>query len=103
VWAGIWVGDRVQESLGLSKRPSVTFGGLLFTPQVVRGDIDSATLQAGDFEVGGIGFSSARLELRDVTFQASRLLLHHRGQIHVQTGDGVFGMTAGDLERALRA
>jgi DUF2993 family protein len=102
-WAGVWVGDRVQDALGLSDRPSVSFGALLCTPQVLNGDIDSATLQAEDFELGGVPFSSARLTFRDVTFQPSRLLLHHRGSVEVRMGAGVFGMTAQDLEEALRA
>ena len=101
VWSAIWVGDRVQSALGMSARPSVTFGGLLVTPQVVEGHIDSATLEARDFEAGGVAFSSARLKLRNVTFQTSRLLLHHRGVIEVRTGDGVLGMSALDLEKAL--
>src|SRR5438132_12583446 len=80
VWAGYWVGDRIEEGLHLSKRPSVSFGGLLFAPQVIRGRIDSATLEADTFAVRGIQFSHARLTLDDVTFQTGPLALHHRRQ-----------------------
>ena len=101
-WAGLWVGDRVQQALGLSHRPSVSFGGVLFTPQVLRGHITSATLQSGDLAIGGVPFSTARLTLRNVTFRPGDLILHHRGRIDVDEGAGVLGMTAQDLERALR-
>jgi LmeA-like phospholipid-binding len=103
VWAAVWVGDRVQEALGLSDRPSVSFGGLVFAPQVITGHVDSATLQSDAFQIGGVSFSSARLAFRDVRFQPDKLLLHHSGRVRVRTGAGVFGMTARDLEEALAA
>ena len=103
VWGGLWVGDRVREALGLSRRPSVSFGGVLFTPQVVSGHITSTTLQSENVVIGGVPFSSARLSLRNVTFRPGDLILHHRGRIDVEGGAGVFGMTAPDLEEALRA
>jgi hypothetical protein len=102
VWAGLWVGDRVREALGVSDRPSVSFGGVLFIPQVLRGRITSATLQSDHLVVGGVSFSTARLTLRDVTFRPADLILHHRGRIDVDDGAGVLGMTTEDLERALR-
>jgi hypothetical protein len=103
VWGGLWVGDRVREALGLSRRPSVSFGGVLFTPQVLSGHITSTTLQSEDVVIGGVPFSSARLSLRNVTFRPGDLILHHRGRIDVEGGAGVFEMTAQDLEEALRA
>ena len=103
VWAGLWVGDRTQEALHLSKRPSVSFGGLLFTPQVIHGHIDSATLESDDFKVRDVAFSHARLTFEDVRFQTGKLLLHHRGLVRVASGDGVLAMNGPDLTRAFRA
>src|SRR5919204_2104456 len=103
VWAGFWVGDRTQEALHLSKRPDVSFGGILFTPQVIDGRIDSATIEEGRFTVSGVPFAHARLTLDDVTFQTSKLLLHHRGPIRAASGDGVLDMTGPDLARAFQA
>jgi len=102
VWAGFWLGDRVQEALHLSKRPSVSFGGLLFTPQVARGHIDSATLEEDAFKVHGVAFTHARLTLDDVKFQTGKLLLHHRGVVTATSGGGVLAMTGADLARAFK-
>jgi hypothetical protein len=102
VWAGYWVGDQVQQALGLSSRPNASFGGVLFVPQVVSGRIESATLSSNGFEIGGIPFSRARLTFRDVTFRPGQLVLHRPGTVRVRGGAGVFGMTAPDLEEALR-
>ena len=103
VWAGFWVGDRTQQALHLSKRPDVSFSGVLFLPQVIGGRIDSATLEEGRFSVEGVPFSHARLTLDDVTFQTGELLLHHRGPIRAASGRGVLDMTGSDLERAFQA
>ena len=102
VWAGFWLGDRVQEALHLSKRPSVSFGGLLFTPQVARGNIDSATLEEDAFKVHGVAFTHARLTLDDVKFKTGKLLLHHRGVVTAASGGGVLAMTGAVLARAFK-
>ena len=102
VWAGFWLGDRVQEALHLSKRPSVSFGGLVFTPQVVQGHIDQATLEEDAFDVHGIAFVHARVTLDDVKFKSGKLLLHHRGVVTAARGDGVLAMSGADLARAFK-
>ena len=103
VWAGFWVGDRTEEALHFSKRPDVSFGGVLFTPQVVEGSIESATLEEDRFKVRGVPFSRGRLTLDHVTFQTGKLLLHHRGVVRANTGEGVLAMTGSDLETAFKA
>jgi hypothetical protein len=103
LWGGLWVGDRAQEALHLSKRPDVSFGGVLVIPQVIRGRLESATLEEDGFLLRGVPFSHARLTLDEVRFQSSKLLLHHRGLIRAAHGEGELVMTAKDLETAFRA
>ena len=70
---------------------------------MIDGQIGSATIEEGMFTVGGVPFAHARLTLDDVTFQTSKLLLHHRGPIRAASGDGVLDMTGPDLARAFQA
>jgi hypothetical protein len=100
LWAESWVGDRVQAALGLSKRPSISFGGVLFTPEVASGSISAATITAEDFTVHGVPFARGELHLRTVTFSAGKLLLHHQGAVRARAGDGVLVMTDRDLTAA---
>src|SRR6266568_4510515 len=48
-WAQAWVGGQFQRSLHLSKSASVSFGGILFIPEVASGHIPSATVHAASF------------------------------------------------------
>jgi hypothetical protein len=90
----------VQAGLGLSKRPSISFGGVLFTPEVAGGSISSATITADGFTMHGLPFSRGELTLRTLTFSPGKLLLHHEGGIVVRSGGGVLVMTDRDLTDA---
>jgi hypothetical protein len=102
VWAQSWVAGQLRESLGLSRSPSVSLGGILFVPEVVSGHIPSASVHAGGFTSDGVHFEQATLDLRDIRFSASQLFLsHHEGSIRARTGDGSVAMTGADMTAAL--
>jgi hypothetical protein len=102
-WAQSWVGGQLQRSLHLSKSASVSFGGILFIPEVVSGHIPSASVHAASFSSEGVHFQSATLELHDIRFSASQVLLSkHTGSIRAHSGDGSVAMTGADLTDALR-
>ena len=104
-WAQAWVGGQLQRSLHLSKSASVSFGGLLFIPEVASGDIPSATVHAAAFSSEGVHFQSATLELHDIRFSPSQLFLSkHTGSIRdqgvdvtVQLSDGRVTLSGGGL------
>ena len=58
----------------MSVRPSVTFGGAVFMPELVGGKLDSANLRARDFSAQGVGFTQISLTIRDVHFSPARLI-----------------------------
>jgi hypothetical protein len=102
-WAQSWVGGQLQRSLHLSKSASVSFGGLLFIPEVVSGHIPSATVHAASFSSEGVRFQSASLDLRDIRFSPSQLFRSkHTGSIRAARGDGEVSMSGDDLTAALR-
>jgi hypothetical protein len=102
-WAQWWVGGQLQRSLHLSKSASVSFGGVLFIPEVVSGHIPSATVHAASFTSEGVHFQSATLDLRDIRFSPSQVFLSkHEGSIRARGGDGSVAMTGSDITEALR-
>jgi hypothetical protein len=102
-WAQSWVGGQLQRSLHLSKSASVSFGGLLFIPEVVSGHIPSATVHAASFSSEGVRFQSASLDLRDIRFSPSQLFRSkHTGSIRAARCDGEVSMSGDDLTAALR-
>jgi hypothetical protein len=102
-WAQSWVGGQLQRSLHLSKTASVSFGGVLFIPEVVSGHIPSATVHAASFTSGGVHFQSATLDLRDIRFSPSQVFLSkHQGSIRAHIGNGSVAMTGADITSALQ-
>jgi len=102
-WAQSWVGGQLQRSIHLSKRASVSFGGLLFIPEVVAGHIPSASVHADEFSSEGVHFESATLDLHDIRFSASQVFRSkHTGSIRAARGDGEVSMSGDDLTAALR-
>ena len=102
-WAQAWVGGQFQRSLHLSKSASVSFGGVLFIPEVASGHIPSATVHAASFSSEGVHFQSATLELHDIRFSPSQVFLSkHSGSIRARGGDGAVAMTGGEITDALQ-
>src|SRR5207247_1856615 len=94
---------QLQRSLHLSKSASVSFGGVLFIPEVASGHIPSATVHAASFSSEGVHFQSATLELHDIRFSPSQLFLSkHTGSIRARNADGSVAMTGADITGALR-
>ncbi|MDP9343827.1 MAG: DUF2993 domain-containing protein [Actinomycetota bacterium] len=103
-WAQSWVGGQLQRSLHLSKTASVSFGGVLFIPEVASGHIPSASVHADSFTSGGVHFESATLDLRDIRFSPSQVFLSkHEGSIRARSGSGSVAMTGADITEALRS
>jgi LmeA-like phospholipid-binding len=103
LWAQSYVADQLQTSLGLSKPPSVRFGGVVFLPQLATGEVTSMSMEGRSFEAGEIEFERVRLDLRGVEYSPARLLLRRAGTIHAEEGDGSVDMTDRQLTDAFRA
>jgi LmeA-like phospholipid-binding len=102
LWAESYVAGQVQRSVGMSVRPSVSFGGAVFMPELVGGRLDSASLRAQDFRARGVSFTEIDLHLRDVHFSPGRLLIHQPSAIRAGRGDGTATMTDVQLTEAFQ-
>src|SRR5439155_20753011 len=102
LWAESYVAGQVQRSVGMTTRPSVTFGGAVFLPELVGGKLDSADVRARDFVARGVSFTEIDLHLRDVHFSPARLLIHRPSTITAGKGGGSARMTDAQLTQAFR-
>ena len=102
IWAESYVGGEVEKALGLDGKPDVTFGGSLFLPQLVSGELSSARAEMEDFTSNGVGFTAATLKLENVQFSPAKLLFHKDSTIVAQNGSGTATMTSQQLTDAFR-
>jgi hypothetical protein len=100
IWAESYVAGQIKESLQLSDKPDVTFGGSLFMPELMSGNLASASVKANDFTSNGVQFTGALLHLRDVDFSPGKLLFHKPSKIVATSGDGTASMTDQQLTDA---
>ncbi|HEY7281210.1 MAG TPA: DUF2993 domain-containing protein [Actinomycetota bacterium] len=103
VWAEAYVANEMQHALGLTTKPNVTFGGPLFVPQLLEGNLSSVTADAEDFTSNDVAFTSANLALDDIQFSPAKLLFHEGSTIVAKKGSGSATMTAQQLTDAFRA
>ncbi len=103
VWAESYVAGQIQKSLEMTARPSVSFGGTLFLPELFGGKISSVEVKATAFETQGVGFTKVRLHLEDVTYSPIRLVLHKPSKITAHSGTGEAAMTQFQLTDAFQA
>jgi hypothetical protein len=103
IWAEAYVASEVENALGLSGKPDVTFGGPLFLPQLLSGELSSATAKMEDFTSNGVAFTEATLKLEQVQFSPAKLLFHDESTIVAQTGRGTATMTEQQLTDAFQA
>src|SRR5437016_8023687 len=68
------VGKELEQSLGLSQKPSVRFGGWPFVPHLVSGDLPSASFTAADFSSHGVSLHQVNVTLDDVHVPTGRLV-----------------------------
>jgi hypothetical protein len=102
IWAESYVAGQIQRSLQLSASPDVTFGGALFVPELLSGELSSAKVKANDFSSNGVQFTQATLELHDVRFSPGKLLFHKDATITAGSGSGSASMTDQQLTDAFR-
>lgn len=103
LFAQDWVAGQLEESLGLSREPSVEFGGFAFLPGLISGDIPSVRTSGRTFVADGIEFDEVTLDLRRVSYSPGRLILRAAGTIHAREGDGFVTMTDQQLTDAFRS
>jgi hypothetical protein len=103
VWAEAYVAAQVEHALGLSGKPEVTFGGPLFVPQLLSGNLSSAKAKAEDFTSNNVAFLEVQLTMQDVMFSPGKLLFHEDATIVAHTGSGSATMTAEQLTEAFKA
>jgi hypothetical protein len=102
IWAESYLAGQIQRSLHLSGKPDVTFGGALFGPQLVSGELSSAKVKAKDFSANGVQFFQATLDLHAVKFSPGSLLFHKDSTISAGSGQGTASMTDQQLTDAFR-
>ena len=102
VWAEAYVAKEIKQALTLSGNPDVTFGGPLFVPQLLAGELSSATAEAEDFTSNGVGFTAATLKLEGVQFSPAKLLFHNDSTIVAKSGTGSATMSAQQITDAFR-
>jgi LmeA-like phospholipid-binding len=95
------VGTELQDSLALSQKPSVSFGGWPFLPHLLSGDLPSASFSADTFTANGVGVRAVHVTLDDLHFPSKRLIMGGGGKIHAKTGHGTASMTGADVTGAL--
>lgn len=103
VWAEAYIASEVQHALGLSGKPDVTFGGPLFLPQLLQGNLSSAHAKAENFTSGGVSFTAADLRLEDVDFSPGKMLLHEDSTIVAHSGRGSVTMTSQQISDAFHS
>src|SRR5918999_5513881 len=103
LFAQDWVAGQLQESLQLSREPSVTFGGVLFLPGLVTGDVSSVRTSGRTFVAEGVEFEEITLNLRRVTYSPRQLITRAAGTIRAREGEGFVTMTDRQLTEAFRA
>ncbi len=102
IWAESYVAGQIQRSLRLSGSPDVTFGGALFVPELVSGELSSAKVKATDFTANGVQFTGVTLDLHDVKFSPAKLLFHKDSTIVAGSGQGTASMTDQQLTDAFQ-
>ncbi len=102
LWAESYVAGQVQKSLQMTARPSVSFGGTLFLPELFGGKLSSAEVKATSFEAQGVGFVEVDLHLQDVSFSPLKLVLHKPSTITAHAGSGEASMTDVQLTKAFQ-
>jgi hypothetical protein len=103
LFAQDWVAGQLQESLQLSREPSVSFGGLVFLPGLVSGDVPSVRTSGRTFVAEGVEFEEITLNLRRVTYSPRQLITRAAGTIRAREGEGFVTMTDRQLTEAFRA
>jgi hypothetical protein len=84
-----WVAQRLQRSLDLPSRPSVSLGGFPYIPRLVSGDLPTVTVRTGKLTVDGVTIEGIRLSLHNVHFSTRQLLYGKSSDIRADRGDGV--------------
>ena len=102
IWAEAYVAGEMEQALSLNGKPDVTFGGPLFMPQLLTGELSSATAKMEDFTANGVGFSEATMRLENVQFSPAKLLFHNDSTIVARSGSGFVTMNAQQITDAFR-
>ena len=97
------VAQRVERSLHLSERPSVSLSGFPFLLHFAEGHFASASAKAGGVRSEGVSFGSVTLSLRDIRFPPGKLIFGNGGDVRATTGEGSLDMTGAQATEALRA
>jgi hypothetical protein len=103
LWSESVMAERVDEALGLPRRPEVDLHGFPFALQVLRSRFDRVEVEMEGLQPGGLELAAVRLDLRDVRFPRGRLFGPGPGTVRAATGTGSLEVTDEAFTEYVRA
>jgi hypothetical protein len=97
------VASRIEDSLGLSEKPSVSLRGFPFLLRAAEGSFPSATASADSLTAQGVTMRSVALTLDGLRFSLVDLLGGRQTTVRASTGEGTATMTGAGMTEALSA
>jgi hypothetical protein len=93
LWSESTMAERIDEALGLPRRPELDLHGFPFSLQVLRSRFDRVEVEMEGLHPGGMDLATVRLDLRDVRFPRDRLFGPGPGTVRASTGTGSVEVT----------
>jgi hypothetical protein len=97
------VASRLEDSLDLSEKPSVSLHGFPFLLHAAEGSFPSATASADSLTAQGVTIRSVALTLDDLRFSPGDLLGGRHTTVRAASGQGTATMTGAGMTDALGA
>lgn len=96
------VGQEIEASFTLSRRPDVSVGGFPFVWHLVRGSFPSARLHVEDVRVRGVPFAELDVTLVAIRLSPRRLVTGDLRTVTARGGHGTASLDGDGLTRLLR-
>lgn len=102
LWAQRWLSTRLEQQLGLPRRPDVALGGFPFLAQVARARLTDVTIELEGVPADGLTIDRVTLTMREVGFARADLVTGGEGVIHIESGAGRAVVGEGAFDAFLR-
>jgi hypothetical protein len=103
LWSESVMAQRVDEALGLPRRPEVDLHGFPFSLQVFRSRFDRVEVEMEGLRPAGMELATVRLDLHDVRFPRERLFGPGSGTVRASAGTGSVEVTDEAFTEYVRA
>jgi hypothetical protein len=103
LWSESVMAQRVDEALGLPRRPEVDLHGFPFSLQVLRSRFDRVEVEMEGLRPAGMELATVRLDLHDVRFPRERLFGPGPGTVQASAGTGSVEVTDEAFTEYVRA